>query len=112
MTLSPSIIACGGLVFVTCRFPPGPVSELIPLIGTQDRIGVRVDVRATFDNKYFVVVVDNHFRPGHYDITEAAWDEKVREVIQHVWDVMRDRGHVDGTMPEIIKGNPLDMLPK
>jgi NADH:ubiquinone oxidoreductase subunit B-like Fe-S oxidoreductase len=71
-----------------------------------------VDVCATHNNDYFVVVVTNQIRSNHADITEAAWDEKVREVLQHVWDQMRDRGIVDGTMPEIIKGNPLDMLPK
>lgn len=112
MTVRPKIIACSGLVFVTCRFPHGPVSELLPSSGAQERIGVRVEVRATHNNEYFVVVVSNHVRPGHADITEEAWDEKVREVLQHVWDQMRDRGIVDGSMPGIVKGNPLDMLPK
>ena len=112
MNPSPSMIACGGLVFVTTKFPHGPVSELMPSMTEQNEIGVEVDLRATHDNEYFVVVVSNWVRPGQSDPTESAWDEKVRRVLQHVWQEMVDREIVEGSMPDIIKGNPLDMLPK
>ncbi len=112
MTDNPSIIACGGLVFVTTRFPHGPALELVPSMTDQNEIGVEVGLRATHDNEYFIVTVSNWIRPGQSDPSESAWDEKVRRVLQHVWWEMRICEIVEGPMPEIIKGNPLDMLPK
>lgn len=111
MTDNPSIIDCGGTVFITRPFPLGPMTTLIPSEKEQVRIGVVVELRASFDNEYFVVLMSNWIRPGHADPTREAWDEKVHEILLHVWNQMKDRNIVVGSMPDIIQGHPLDMLP-
>lgn len=111
MNDNPSIIDCGGIVFITRPFPPGPGTTLIPSEKEQVRIGVVVELRASFDNEYFAVAVSNWIRPGHDNPTREAWDEKVREILLHVWEEMKNRDIVTGSMPDIIQGHPLDMLP-
>lgn len=111
MTDKPSIIHCGGIVFITTPFPAGPVSELLPSWIEQSDIGVEVDLRATRDNTYFMVTINLNFAAGEPDPTPEEWNTMVHRVVEHVWNEMVDRGVINGTMPEIIKGNPLDMVP-
>ena len=111
MPLSPSIIACGGLIFITTPFPHGSIERLIPSYREQRNLGVEIGLRTSSNNDYFVVTVINEWTLAD-DPTEEGWDKKVKQVLQHVWEEMVSREIVDGPMPEIIEGNPLDMLPK
>lgn len=106
---NPSIIDCGGIVFITTPFPPGPVTKLVPSWTQQNEIGVEADLRYVHDNEYFIVTLSSHTKAGSPDPTPEEWNEIVREVIQFVWNEMDERELVSGPMPEIIRGDPLKM---
>lgn len=104
-----SIIECGGVVFVTRPFPAGDPSRLTPSWEGQTQMGVKAGARASHDNTYFMVILTD-LRTSHADLTPEEWAPKVRQVLQYLWDELVNRGDEKDPMPDIILGNPLNML--
>lgn len=106
----PSIIDCDGIIFITMPFPHGEVRKLLPSWERQRDIGIKVDLRAAHDNDYFMVTMSRFYVAGVPASTHDVWNKNVLQVVEDIWNEMVDRGIVNGTVPEIIKGNPLDMV--
>lgn len=109
MTVQPSIINCAGIVFVTCPVASGRnLPDLLPPEEVRQALGVELGLRIGDDNEYYIVTVGSDYVVGAGD--RLPWDERVRRVLQYVWDVLTKWGEVTGPMPKIVKGHPLDML--
>lgn len=107
MTLQPSIINCAGIVFITCPVASWKnLPDLLPPEAYRQELGVELGLRVGDNNEYYIVTISSDFTPGDH----RPWEERVRLILQHIWDVLTQWGEVTGPMPEITKGHPLDMV--
>ncbi len=58
------------------------------------------------DNTYFIVTLYS------YKVQAEDQSNEVNAALEYIWRKLVDRGATSSPMPEVIRGNPLDMLPK
>lgn len=110
MTTQPGIIRCSGVVFITCPIASWrSVTDLLMPMTDRRKLGVKLGLWLDEGKQYYMVTVGDDLNLPERN--PLPWDEKVRRVVQYAWDQLTEWGDVTGPMPEIIQGDPTDMLP-